>query len=106
MYCDTEIIPKPSLMPQNSSCSNQENILNGDPIRRCANAKTSNRVFLGGKTLNTFHFQNFSIATITVYHNGYAVASTPSEIYDDEGNYLNSRETLAFIHKGHGIQFN
>ena len=105
MYRYTEIIPKSFLMPQNSNSWNQENIFNGEPIRRFAIAMTSNRAFLGGKTLNPFHFQKFNLATITVYRNGYPVAGTPLQTDDDKKLYLNSLEALAFGHHGHGIPF-
>ena len=65
MYRYTEIIPKSFLMPQNRNSRNQENIFNGELIRRFPIAMTSNRAFLGGKTLNPFHFQKFILATIT-----------------------------------------
>ena len=100
MYRYTEIIPKSFLMPQNSNSWNQENIFNGEPIRRFAIALTSNRAFLGGKTLNPFDFQKFDLATITVYRNGYPVAGTPLQTDDDEKLYLNSLEALAFGHHG------
>ena len=50
MYRYTEIIPNSFLMPQTSNSWNQENIFNGEPIRRFAIAMTSNKAFLGGET--------------------------------------------------------
>ena len=65
-YRFTGIISKSFLMLQNSNSWNQENIFNGELIRRFAISTTSNRPFLGGKTVKPFHFQKFNLATITV----------------------------------------
>ena len=103
MHRYTEMIPESFLMPQNSNKWNQENNFNGEPTCRFAVAMTTNRAFLGGKTLNPFHFHKFNLARITIYRNGYHIAGTPFQTDDNKKQKLNSLEALAFGHHGHVI---
>ena len=102
-YRYTEVIPRTFLIGQNSQSWDQEKLFSGQPFRRFILALSTNAGFVGAKTMNPFHNQNFGLRSITVYRNGHPIAGTPLETDTDKKMYLNSMGALAFHEHGQRI---
>ena len=66
---------------------------------------TTNNASLGWKTDNPFHYQKFILEIITVYWNGYVIATTSLKAINGRKLYLNTLGALAFESHGHGVPF-
>ena len=83
----------------------QEDIFAREPIRRLAICLKTNEAFLGNNRQNPFNFRKFDLEQIYICRNGLLVADSPTSTSDDKRLYFNTISDLAYIDKGHGIDY-
>ena len=97
----TEIIPETFLISTGLQIWSHENVFTREPNRMFAIVMTTSEAFLGPTRVNLFHLKNFNLNSITVYRNGYPVATTPLQTENDKKHYLISVEAPDFGQHGH-----
>ena len=102
-YPYLETITKTFLASTGLQSWKQEDVFSRELIRRLASCLNTNKVFLGSKQLNPFHFREINLEQIYIDRNGLPVADSPIITTDVKRLYFNTISDLAYIDNRRGI---